>query len=71
MAVNEGEKNPNGIVYVKIPPYDLARLDRQVEKGVFRSRSEGLRISLSRYLDDLEDRQRGYRESFQTDEPHE
>ena len=57
MTVNE--KNPLGIVYVKIPPYDLARLDWQVKKGVFRSRSEGLRISLTRYLDDLEDRQRG------------
>jgi Arc/MetJ-type ribon-helix-helix transcriptional regulator len=59
MAVNENDKNPLGIVYVKIPPYDLARLDWQIKKGVFRSRSEGLRISLLRYLDDLEDRQRG------------
>jgi Arc/MetJ-type ribon-helix-helix transcriptional regulator len=68
MAVNESGKNPKGVVYVKIPSYELGRLDRQIEKGVFRSRSDGLRQSLSRYLDILEDRQRGQREIFQTDE---
>jgi Arc/MetJ-type ribon-helix-helix transcriptional regulator len=60
MTLSDNEKtNPNGVVYVKLPPDLIRRLDLQIQKGVFRSRSEGIRYAVSEYLDRLEDRQAG------------
>lgn len=58
-VVKEG-KNPEGIIYVRLPPSLIKRLDNQIERGEFRSRSEGIREAVRDYLDRLEERQSGH-----------
>lgn len=60
MAKVKKGSNPDGVVYVKLPPGLIDRLDNQIARGEFRSRSEGIREAVRDYLERLEDRQSGH-----------
>lgn len=47
MAKVKKGSNPDGVVYVKLPPGLIDRLDNQIARGEFRSRSEGIREAVS------------------------